>query len=251
MTPIRLVAPFLPLPPESVHHQALEGFDWMGAIRMLSHSAEVSCGVPVQVITDSDADLPMPCFKYPTTHRRLMLWTLEACVKYLESDDFDRDTVMLDCDVLIYQDLARFFSVNVDLKVLIRPTHKHKDTWKKILNGVQFWNVRGKQRLAAFYRDALTLAEQMNDGLITWGADTEALRQLLEPVDVGLYQRHGLRVEMLDYVRVMEAFSQDQIDGLKAGIAPRPIRAVTDFRYARKRFLRQAYEMTIGRAVTV
>lgn len=249
--PIRLVAPFLPLPAENDHHKALADFDWFGAIRMLSHSAEVACGVPVQVITDVDASLPVPCLRYPTSHRRLMLWVLEVCVRYLESDDFDRDTVVLDCDQLIYQDLAPFFRPNIDLGVLVRPTHKHKDTWKKVLNGVQFWSVRGKQRLGVFYREALARAERMSDNLITWGADTEALRSLLEPVSAGgLQHRFGARVEMIDYARVLEAFSQAQIDGLQQGTAPIPLRAVTDFRYRRKVWMRQAYEMTLAKAVT-
>jgi hypothetical protein len=243
--PIRLVAPFLPLPVENHHHKELEGFDWVDAIRMLSRSAERSCGVPVEVITDVDADLPLPCLRYQTTHRRLMLWVLEVCVRYLESADFDRDTVVLDCDQLVYSDLRPFFAANADLGVLIRPTHQDKDTWKKVLNGVQFWSLRGKKRLAHFYREALSRAEQMGDELVKWGADTEALRQLLEPVSLGMHTRGGVRVHMIDCDRVLEALSQEQIEGLQRGVAPRQLRPVTDFRYLRKVWMRQTYEMTV------
>lgn len=249
MSAIRLVAPFLPLPPDHHHHEELADFDWMDAIRMLSHSAEVSCGAPVQVLTDAQTDLPVPCLRYETQHRRLMLWTLEACVKYLESDDFDRDTVMLDCDQLIYQDLRPFFSNNVDLKLLVRPTYKHRDTWKKLLNGVQFWSVRAKSTLVPFYREALARAERLRDDLICWGADTVALLELIEPVSIGLHTRHGVRVELMEYSRVLEALSEEAIHGIQKGIAPRPLRAVCDFRYRRKRYMRQAYEMTIAKAV--
>lgn len=246
---LRLVAPFLPLPAESVHHQALPDFDWMAAIRMLSHSGEVSCGVPVQVITDVSADLPVACLKYRTTHRRLMLWTLEACLRYLESDDFDRNTVMLDCDQLVYQDLSRFFSANVDLGLLVRPTFKHRDTWKKLLNGVQFWSVRGKKRLVNFYREALFRAEDMSDNLIVWGADTAAIRDLIEPVELGLHTRAHVRVHMMDYNLVLQALSEEQIDALKDGIAPLFTRAICDLRYRRKRSMKQVYDLTIGSAV--
>ncbi len=247
--PIRLVAPFMPLPLENQHHKDLSGFDWFGAIRMLSHSAEIACGVPVQVLTDVGAELPVPSLRYETAHRRLMLWVLEACLRYLESDDFDRDTVALDCDQLIYGDLRPFFATNADLGILIRPTHKHKNTWKKVLNGVQFWSVRGKKRLVNFYRDALTRAEGLSEELITWGGDTEALRQLIEPVMVGVHDRGGARVHMMDYNLVLAALSQQQIDGLQKGLAPQPLRAVLDFRYRRKAWMRQTYDLTIGKAV--
>ena len=41
---IRIVSPFRPLPLESPHHQALEGFDWIAALRMMARSAAASCG---------------------------------------------------------------------------------------------------------------------------------------------------------------------------------------------------------------
>ena len=247
--PIRLVAPFLPLPLENAHHQDLAAFDWIDAIRMLSHSGEMSCGVPVQVLTDVSARLPLPCLTYATTHRRLMLWVLEVCLRYLESDDFDRDTVALDCDQLIYRDLAPFFSPTIDLGILIRPTHARKDTWKKVLNGVQFWSVRGKTRLIGFYREALTRAEGMSENLIRWGADTQAIREILEPVGPGVHLRGGARVQMLDYNRVLAALSAEQIEGLRQGVRPRPLRAVLDFRYRRKVYMRQVYDLTVGQAV--
>jgi hypothetical protein len=248
-TPLRLVAPFLPVKVENHHHQEMSDFDWMDAIRMLSRSAELSCGVPVQTITDVDTDLPVPTLKYPTRHRRLMLWTLEAIVRYVESSDFDRDTVVLDCDQLIHQDLRQFFSSNVDLGLLVRATPKHAHTWKKVLNGVQFLSVRGKKRMGQFYREALTRAEQMNDGLVAWGADTAAIRDMVEPVSLGVHTRCGARVSLIEYSRVLEALSEDAIQGILRGEAPRLSRAVTDFRFRRKRYMRQVYEMSVLKAV--
>lgn len=243
--PIRLVAPFLPLALENEHHQALSGFDWCDAIRMLSHSAQIACGQPVQVITDVTADLPLPALRYQTTHRRLMLWTLEACLRYLDSPDFDRDTVCLDCDQLIGQDVSRFFSPQADLGLLIRPHLRTRDTWKKVINGVQFWSVRAKSKLIAFYRAALARAEQMSEDLLQWGADTQALRELIEPVSIGLHERVGLRVHLIDDARVSRALTQEQIDAMQHGIAPRFTHAVMDFRYRRKQHMRRVYEMSV------
>lgn len=243
---IRIVAPFRPCPLEADVQQVTANFDWTAAIQMMAHSATLACCCPVHVITDLETDLPVETLRYPTTHRRLMLWTLEACASYLESDDFDRDTVMLDCDQLIFDDLEPFFANNVDLGLLIRPTHRHKETWKKLLNGVQFWHVRGKPRLAEFYRQALARAEAMNDDLIRWGADTAAIREMIEPFDLGRHDRSGLSVHLMDYNRVLAALSEEQILGMSKGVAPIAWRPVLDFRYGRKRFMAQAYAMTIG-----
>jgi hypothetical protein len=247
---IRLVAPFFPLPAQNAHHQALADFDWIDAIRMLSHSAEIACGVPVQVITDTSADLSLPALRYDTTHRLLMLWVLEACVRYLESDDFDRDTVCLDCDQLIFSDLARFFAPRMDLGILLRPMLARRDSWKKVINGVQFWSVRAKSKLAAFYRAALARAERMSGELQAWGADTQAIRELLEPiVAVGLVERMGLRVHLISDTRVSFPLTETQIDAMQVGIAPQSRHAVMDFRYRRKLHMRHVYEMTVLKQV--
>jgi hypothetical protein len=246
---IRLVAPFFPLPAQNEHHQALADFDWIDAIRMLSHSAEISCGVPVQVITDTSTDLSLPALRYETTHRRLMLWVLEACVKYLESDDFDRDTVCLDCDQLIFGDLSRFFAPQMDLGLLVRSRMVHRYTWKKVINGVQFWAVKAKKRLAAFYREALARAERMSSELQAWGADTQALRELIEPVSIGLVERMGVRVHLISDTRVSFPLTETQIEGLQAGIAPQSRHAVMDFRYRRKLHMRRVYELSVLKRV--
>lgn len=240
---IRLVAPFRPFMPENVLHQEIADFDWIEAIRMLSLSAEAACGVPVQVITDHDTTLPLQTLHYATTERRLMLWNLEVCLRYLESSDFDRDTVMLDSDQLIFEDLAPFFTYGVDLGLLVRPTMKHKDSWQKVLNGVQFWSVRAQSRLVAFYAEALRLAKAMPEDLQVWGADSEALRQLVEPFDLDLLiQRAGLTVQLIDYTRVLQALSETQIRHLHAGRWNRPTRAVLDFRWTRKQHMRPVFE---------
>lgn len=245
---IRVVLPFRPFAPESELHKELADFDWIAAMQMLAHTVRVICRCPVHVITDVDTDLPLPCLKYETTHRRLMLWNLEVCLKYLESEDFDRDTVMMDSDQLVYQDLAPLFRGGVDLGVLIRKnndktTQAPNENRFPILNGVQLFSRKGKGRLQKFYREALRVAEELPEDRIVWGADTDALRILLEPLEAGLSFRHGARVMMQDSRQVLEAISEKYF--AEDGSVQWPSRPVCDFRWRRKTFMRRFYDATI------
>src|ERR1041384_7933234 len=189
MKPIRVVAPFLPLEPEAPHHLRLaaESFDWPGAIAMLADSVRRTLGCPFHVITDVAADVTAaPTLRYETRERRLMLRNLGVGACCVESDDFDRDTVMLDSDQLIVGDLRPWFQLgSFDLGILVRPRPKAMPGIP-ILNGVQFLAHRGKAKLSTFYRQALAVARTLPEEQIQWGADTEALRILLEPLHVGL-----------------------------------------------------------------
>jgi len=245
---IRVVAPFRPFPPEAPHHQELAAFDWMDAIAMLTDSVRASCGVELRVLTDVDTDLPCSTLQYQTTHRRLMLWYLEIAACYLDSPAFDRDTIALDSDQLVYQDLASWFASRMDIGIVIRATPKGLPGFP-ILNGVQFWAHRAKAKLVEFYRDALAIAEQLPEADIVWGADTVALCRLLEPLSVGMHDRSGLRVRFIQGNDLIEALSLVQIRHLEAGKMQRPTRPVLDFRNTRKPYMRAVYEATIARTV--
>lgn len=242
------MAPFRPMPAEYDHHKALTDFDWHGAIRMMSDSVQRSCGCPVQVLTDVDTDLPFDCLQYVTRHRRLMLWYLEIAAVYLESDAFDRDTVMLDSDQLVYGDLARWFVSYMDLGVLVRELSPKDPNGFPILNGVQWWAHRAKPRLAAFYRRALAVAESLPDEKIAWGADTIALQHLLAPLaPIGfLAQRAGLTVRFIDADDVLERLSSVQIRQLQTGRRIERTRDVTCFRNMRKLFMKDFYDATLS-----
>lgn len=245
MTGLRIVAPFLPLPLEAPHHIELADFDWMDAFRMLSDSTQIACGVPTEAITDVSANLPVPALTYHTTHRRLMLWVLEVCACYLESDAFDRDTVMLDVDQLVYGNLARWFAPRIDLGILVRPTPKGAPGFA-ILNGVQFWSVRGKDRLATFYRQALAMACTLPEKDILWGADTIVLERLLEPLDRGLQRRAGLTARLIESDDVLHALNSSQVRHLEAGKMRPPARDVLCFRNLRKPYMRAVFDQTIA-----
>lgn len=245
---MRIVAPFRPFPLEAPHHQELAAFDWMDAIAMMSESAADACRCDVHVLTDVDTALPFQTLKYRTVQRRLMLWYLEIAACYLESDDFDQDTVMLDSDQLIYGDLSRWFAPYMDLGICIRRTPKDAPGLA-ILNGVQFWAYRGRHRLADFYRRALAIAEQLSEPEIVWGADTVALERLLEPLIPGLYRRGDVRVRLIDSTEIIEALNTAQLRHLEAGTLKKPVRPVLDFRNTRKPHMRAVYEATLTKEV--
>ncbi len=239
------VVPFRPCPPESLLHQDCADFDWLAALRMVCHSASLACRCQAVALTDVDTDLPVPMLRYETQHRRLMLWTLEVCLRYLESKDFDHDTIMLDVDQLVFQDLSPWFS-KAALTVCVRPTAKHTDGGQPLLNGVQWWRAKQKMALIDFYREALRIAEQLPEAQKVWGADTEAVRQMLEPIEVGFQSRAGALVRMVDAREILEAFSTPHEAALLRGDPPFPRRPVLDFRWRRKAWMRPSYEATFA-----
>ncbi len=193
---MQIVSPYRPFPAESSAHRKLGPFDWVKAARMLAESAALF-GYPVYVITDVDTPLPVPAFYYQTEERRLMLWILEVALRYLESADFTQDTVMMSPDTLVLKPLTAFFAG--DLTVLTRPGPKHATRpHHPIINAVQWWPVRSRGRLIAFYRQVLALAKTLPANVLEWGADTAALVQLLSPITTGMRERAGLQVSMLD-----------------------------------------------------
>lgn len=245
MKSYRIVTPYRAFPPESEQHLALPDFDWIDALRMVTHTAHLTNRCEMKVLTDTTTALPVSALRYPTTSTRLTLWILEIRLRYLESDDFDRDTVIVDADELIYGDVSRWFS-KADLTVLIRtdPKHDTPDGWP-LLNGVQWWRVRAKKRLVAFYRRALEFASALPEDRLVWGAETDAVRTLLEPLTRGSQKRAGLRVDMIEADDVLETFSTGHIHAIEAGTFPWPKRPILDFRWTRKQFMRAAYDATV------
>lgn len=246
MKEMQVVSPYRPFPPESKHHQVLGVFDWIGACRMMAASVEATCHCPVHVITDVDTDLPVPAWQFETTERRLMLWMLDISLRFLESDRFDRDTVMVCPDVLVYGDLSKYF--RGDLGLIVRLGEKFQAKQKTFINGTQWWAIRAKPRLIEFYRQALDVAKTLPASCITWGADTESIRLLVQPMCEGLVKRAGLTIQMVPYERVMTAFPSSAIDHLQGRrLAAWPTVPLMDFRARRKLYMRAFYDATYGR----
>lgn len=244
---IRIVSPYRPFAPESRSHLELGVFDWVGALEMLQSSVHrVMPTCEAVAITDVDTRLPVASLAFQTTERRLMLWILEVSLRYLESDSFDRDTVMLSPDTLVLKDLSYWFDDVFDLAILVRLEDKFQDGGGQVLNQVQFWRYVAKAGLIRFYRRALEIAHTLSEEWITWGADTEPIRQLIEPIQGGIYKRQDLFVSMICASSVLESLTSTQMKRMEAGAPLITSRAVLDFRSSRKRSMRMAYEALSG-----
>lgn len=247
---MKVVSPFRPFVPESPAHHLLGPFDWIGALQMLRASVLRSpSNCATFAITDCDTDLPVPSHRYATTERRLMLWILDVSLQYLESADFDQDTVMISPDLLVFADLRPWFVA--DLGVVVRLHQKFVDAGRPLLNSVQFWRHTAKDRLVEFYRDVLAIAHRLPEEAIVWGADTEAITLRLSPLCAGHFHRSGIDVYGIELPRIVRGLSQADIGRLEAELPPTPpASAIVDFKYTRKRYLRRYFDATIGSAVT-
>lgn len=237
-----VVSPYRPFEPESREHQALGAFDWIDAVRMLGTSVSRACGCPMLTLTDEDTDLPVPSLRYRTKERRLMLWILEVSLRFLESADFDQDTVLISPDSLVYHDLRPWFLG--DLTVVIRPSPKYVQ--RPLLNGLQWWKHRAKPQLITFYRTALRNARTLPEDIIRWGADTQPIVDLIAPIAPGLHERAGLEVVMLPRAWVLETLSADMVRQLEehTQVDP-PTVPVMDFRFLRKKSMRAYFDATV------
>lgn len=239
---MRVVTPFRPFPAESQEHQALGPFDWIGAIQMLRVSVERSCACETVAITDADTTLPGPMFQYTTRARRLMHWILEVSLCYLAGPHFDQDTVMVSPDSLVFCDLRPWFAG--DFGIVIRPDHE-----RPILNSVQWWPRASRDRLIALYTQAIAIAKTLPEDLQVWGADSEPFRQLLEPMFAGCGPRGQLVANLIDARNVLHPVSSGIIEALETGGRFKKPTGVIEFRYLRKRVMRDFFNATIGSAV--
>lgn len=243
---MKVVAPYRPFAPEAISHQRLGPFDWPAALRMLAASVARSCRCATFALTDEATLLDVPAHRYPARCDRLMLWLLEVCLRYLESDDFDEDTAMLSPDMLVYQDLRPWFVA--DLGIVARLSPKFRASGRILLFGAQFWRRSGRDRLVALYRQALTIAEALDDATITWGADTVPFYRLLQPQHYGPCQREGLSVHFIGETALMQSISGVDQRAAEAGRSVLPRAPIMDFKYLRKRAMAAYFRATIGGA---
>lgn len=240
---MRIVSPYRPFAPESVEHQNVGPFNWVAALQMLQASADRISAGEVRAITDVDTDLKFPAFQYQTTHRRLMPWILEVALRYLKSDDFDQDTVMLSPDILVFGDLRPYFVG--DLGVVLRVGGKYQA--RPLLNCAQWWRHDAKARLVAFYESALARAIALPERMLAWGADTVPLVEMLSPLRIGLTERSGLQVYGIDDAVVLHALTAHEEAALHAGDGvPWPAVPLVDFRYRRKQRMAAYFAATVG-----
>ena len=232
---MRVVSPYRHITPYTSCHIELarHGFDWIEALRMLAHSAKVRAGAETFAITDQD--LPVPQLRYKTTETHLMLWILEVSLAYLESDDFDQNTVFISPDALVFGPLDLFGQW--DLGVLYRG---EKYVKRPLLNGFQWWPLASKARLVAFYKECLSLARSLSNEQKRWGGDTVPLVQLLSPIALGVHQRGGLVLGVLPaelHVSITESRLRKTLQRLPGSIEA----AVLDFKYRHKRHMKEVF----------
>lgn len=239
---MRVVTPYRPFPPESQEHLDLGPFDWIGAIEMLRQSVRISNECETVAITDVDTTLPGKSFQFETTERRLMLWILEVAYCYLASPRFDRDTIMLSPDSLVYRNLRPWFAG--DFGIVVRSNYPERP----ILNAVQWWPVQSRDALLRLYESAIHIAHKLPENLIVWGADSEPFRRLLKPIRPGFGPRPklDLRVNLVDSRDVLEPLSSDAIEILERRRPVHPKAPIVDFRFTRKHYMRAYFDATIG-----
>lgn len=239
---VRVVAAYRKFPPAIALHRTFGHDFWIDAIGMLAASVARAGGREFRVLTDAEQYLPFDVLRCPTTETRHMLWAIEVCAHYLESDAFDQDTVALDCDVLVFADLAPLCAGTFDLGVVARRTPKGG---QQILNGLQVWPLRARDRLAEFYWRALDVARGLSEDDLGWGADTEALCRLLAPVAPGRTQRRaGLDVRFYTEAESLASFSEAHLAALRRRRVHPVATPAVDFRNARKHHMRAFYEAT-------
>jgi hypothetical protein len=237
---VKIVSPYKYVPPEQRvpdHSEAAIGnFDWVDALRMLSHSASLF-GYPVHAITD--APLPVPHYQFNTQHQDLMVWILEVSLAYLRSEHFDQDTAFVCPDSLMNNHLPQFGGF--DLAVCIRFNEKYDE--RPILNSVQLWAVAGKDRLIQFYERCLEIALTLPAEQRRWGGDTIPLEQLLSPHSPGFHHRAGINVLMYPFTQIMRTVHKKDIEAIRNGGRPYETHApVIDFKSTRKAHMRAYYE---------
>lgn len=192
---MKVVTPYRRITPYTKYHVRLanEGFDWLDAIRMLASSAEKRSGVATYALTNEP--LSVPHYAYECGEQELMLWLLEVCACYLESEQFDQNTVCISPDSLVYRHLD-IFDGEFDIAFSCRKNSPAAEK-KPLMNGAQWWSHAAKDRLAALFRECLEMARRLPEGLRRWGADTVPLLELLGPVEEGIWSRHGITVRYL------------------------------------------------------
>jgi hypothetical protein len=130
------------------------------------------------------------------------------------------------------------------LGVLVRTHPKH--VRKPILNGMQWWRHRAKRALCEFYDSALEIAQTLPEPLQRWGADTEPLRLLLDPISEGLHRRHGLDVAMMPSGSIMESLTTNMVIAMHRQGTAWPHVPVVDFKWKRKWHMREYYDASWG-----
>lgn len=233
------------MPIQTVEHANVGPFDWVDALRMLRASGQ-RIGLETFAITTADSYLDVPAYVYPTTTDQLTVWIVEACLRYLESDDFDQNTAMLSPDMLVFKDPFRWLTA--DLVMASRLDPKYVDAGRPLLFGAQLWAYKAKARLITLYRRVLDVARETAAAKGMWGADIAPFLSLLAPLKGCKTRRSGVSVTLVPYGGDwLASIGSAEIAQLECRETPSwPRSAVVDFKYKRKQFQRAYFDALLG-----
>ena len=241
---MKIVSPYRQIVPYKRHHVELPAGWWLEALRMLRWSGLNRTQANTYVITDLETELPFKyVLRYDTQETYLMLWIIEVSLMYLESSDFDQDTVLISPDSLVRKDI-NWFDGTFDIAVTSRPL-KEKYQHHPLLNGLQWWPLASKDKLIELYREALHIARSLPDNEKRWGGDTTPFLKLLGPIVPGLHDRGGYRVKIFTFPTLME-ITPLVMRKLSEGKRPDADVAVADFKLRSKSNMKTYFERTFG-----
>lgn len=194
------------------------GFDWRGAIALLTASA-ARFGYPVTVVTDISTPMQAPVIRVGDAKEQgLMQWLLHAQAETIARAD--EPSVMVSPDTLIAGRLDWMFG-QWDLALLTRAKPK------PIVNSVIAFIP--SDELLATWRRIESRAEGLSAESLAWGADIDAVVDVLSiaPAEDGERMVDGVRVRLLP---MKGRFHSVRRDALPVH-SPAPI---WDFKGARK-----------------
>ncbi len=121
----------------------------------------------------------------------LMLWILEAQKAYLESKEFNCNSLFFSPDALIIKPIHDKFT-GFDLAVTLNEQQPNEFA---LNNGVIFINPKNKDKLIKLWKDAIEICRNYRPELQEWGGDQKALHDALKAAD---WKPYGLSVDKLN-----------------------------------------------------
>lgn len=176
-----------------------DGFDWRGAIAMLSKSG-ARFGYEVLAVTDQHTEIDSPWLRYGDAKKEgLMMWLLNAQAAAIAEFAGDK-AVMVSPDTLITRKLDILFG-EWDVTLLTRKKPK------PIVNSVIAF--RPSAALSDLWRDVAAAAESLPADSKLWGADIDALvgAMNIKPLENCARMVKGVRAKFLPISGVFESVS--------------------------------------------
>ena len=238
---MKIVAPYRPMVSyTSLHIEcARHGFDWIESLKMLRASGLARAGIETYAI--SDVELPVPHYRYPSKEQSLMIWMLEVSLSYLESEDFDQDTVLLGADSIVLKPFDMFGGFDIAIT-----SRLPKFFANPLMNGWQLWPIASKVGLIRLFRMALDIAHGLPDEEKAWGADTKPLIMLLGPIKPGDFIRSGMRVRIFPPPMLM-TLTISLMNKMRVGKKVAAGATTVDFKALAKLHMREYYEREFGK----